>query len=134
MAEKIQAGDGKGDVKRAQSKRARNIKVKIIERQGQTVLVEHDRGAGPHRVFVPADKLEGNDIGEDVLNAGIPYGEDWTTWVDKEHGEAFAAQLCATQIWTKDDLLARSHEVRAALQRIYVNPKLTEMLRRATGG
>lgn len=83
---------------------------------------------------MPAAKLKGNDVGEDVLGAGIPHGEDWTAWVDKDHGEAFSNQLHASQIYTKQDFLALSREVRAALQRIYVNPKMTEMLHRAAGG
>jgi len=93
--------------------------------------VEFDLGDGPRRVFVPADKLKGNDIDEDVLAAGIPYGEDWRTWVDEEHGEAFAAQLYATKIFTKRDFLARSGEVRAALQRCYVNEQFKAMLQKA---
>jgi len=97
-------------------------------------LVEYDLGAGTQRVFVPADKLSGNDIDDDVLAAGIPYGEDWATWVDEAHGEAFAAQLHATGIYTKKDLLARSNEVRAALQRLLVNPLMDELLARAGKG
>ena len=96
--------------------------------------MEYDLGAGRQRVFVPANKLNGNDIDDDVLAAGIPYGEDWTAWVDVAHGEAFAAQLYATGIYTKKDLLTRSNEVRAALQRLLVNPLMDELLARAGRG
>ena len=134
MAKDIQDTDGTSSKASKVSKRPRNIKVGILERQGQTVLVEYDLGAGRQRAFVPANKLSGNDIDEDILAAGIPYGEDWAAWVDEAHGEAFAAQLHATGIYTKKDLLTRSAEVRATLQRLIVNPLMTELLRRAGRG
>ena len=134
MADDIQDENGTGSKASKESKRPRNIKVDILERQDQTALVEYDLGAGRQRVFVPANLLRGNDIDDDVLAAGIPYGEDWMTWIDEAHGEAFAAQLHATGIYTKNDLLTRSNEVRATLQRLLVNPLMTELLKRAGSG
>ena len=134
----VQASDGGRAKDRKAKKRAQPaviknavevVAVKILDRDGESVLVEYQT----QRRYVPAKKLSGNDIELVELERGVRYGEDWTKWDDGPGADAFAAQLYASRIYTKSDLLRNSGEVRAALQRLYVNPVVSEMLKKAAG-
>jgi hypothetical protein len=100
-----------------------------VHREKNAALVEYVEKGSPKRAVVPAEAVAGikeGEIGDDVLEAAIPYGDDFGSLrgvtvdiVDKLHGAG---------IWTKADVLARSQIVRKAVQQALVPPIMTRLL------
>jgi hypothetical protein len=89
----------------AKPKKRKLLKVTVLARQGQSVLVEWTDG-GTRRGYVPADELEDGKVAKDVLEAALPYGVPWGAFVDFSRltPEEFEAKLRAMGIWTIADL------------------------------
>lgn len=103
--------------------------VKVIRREKKAALVEWiDRGKY-HRASVPAREIQDGTVDNDVLEAGIPYGERWRD-VDGVTAE-IEQELYRHGIWTRDDLLANSHQARNAVQKMLVGPVMSALLKKA---
>ena len=132
MDEKIQAKDGAGDGEGGESQRPRPVKkiaVNLVRREGKAALVEWKRGRKVVHTIVPVEAVIDEKVLETDLEAGLPFGEDWTQ-VDGVT-EELAKALHDIDIWTKEDLLARSHLVRDAVIKTYVPPVTRALIEHA---
>jgi len=138
----VQEGNGKGDGEGGESERVRSVKeekpkakpaktiaVKRIHKEGPAVLVEWQDGGKYRRGVVPVEEFKPKGVAEDVLEAALPYGEKWSD----VSGVTVAAEqeLYRAGIWTKDDLLKRSGEIKGILARVYIVPLFIKLLERA---
>lgn len=120
------------------------MKVDVIERRGQAVVVEWMNGDCPCRAIVPHNEARGGKCASEVLERGIPYGDDFAA-ILAEAGlptaEDIACSLHRFNIWSGDDLrrdikvarlaiLTAFGELLAALLR-ETNVKLKEARRNA---
>lgn len=80
--------------------------VRIVEKKGESALVQHESDGKQRRVFVPVAEVVDGKCRSDVLDMGIPYGIDWERRLDLSTitAEVVAARLRHYGIWTMDDL------------------------------
>lgn len=135
----VQEGDGTSDVQSAEGERIRNIKkrrkpisVRPVAREGMAVLVEWVDGGDYWRAIVPENVVTRADSGalevdREELEAGVPVGDDWAQVEGVT--KAVIHELHREGIFTKKDLLQRSHRANAAVMRALVPPLLTRLLR-----
>jgi hypothetical protein len=92
--------------KEEKPKRRKMVQVRVAERKGQSVLVEWLDGKDRRRVFVPANKVEGDKVEDAVLDAGIPYGVPWREFVDMSGitPEMVERELRRRGVWTAADM------------------------------
>ena len=93
--------------------------------------MEWDVKGEPMRVTIPVEVVSGmkqvGTLDKAELDAGMPYGDDFTK-VDGVTPELIA-QLKRNNVWTKEDMLARSHLVRSVIQQVYAVPLMAALLR-----
>jgi hypothetical protein len=130
----VQETDGSGDEERGSKKRTRaveTVKVKVVERWGKAVLLEWHEGGRTRRGSVPASKLQGDECDTETLKAAAPHGEEWEKLgLPALDAEALAEGLRREGVWTKEDFVSNLHLVRAAVQRVYLNPLIAGLTAR----
>ncbi len=89
------------------------MKIKVMAELGRSVLVEWYDGT-TQRTIVPLSTVQGDQIDDGDLAAGVPYGVPWQDTVSPE----LAAELRRVGIWTGRDLAERPQVAAAAIQRI----------------
>jgi predicted flap endonuclease-1-like 5' DNA nuclease len=99
-----------------------------VRREDNAALIEYVEGGKLKRAVLPNKDVEGKqaEIGDDVIESAIPYGDDLGSI--KGVTVALVEQLHARGVWTKADVLARSHLVRQAIQVTLVPPLMTALL------
>jgi hypothetical protein len=97
------------------------MKVRVIQRKGQGVLVEWRDQEGYHRTVVPPSALDGDCCEPQELLMGIPYGEPWAEVVGDIviAGEQIEDELRKHGIWTTEDARRKPNEVVSALMAIH---------------
>ena len=101
-------------------KRVKYTAARLIRSSGKSVLVEWDDGK-LQRGFIPisAYDAEKGRVEENVLNASIPYGVDWSkAEILPIDPEVLDAELKARGIWTKDDLKSNPQLVNVIILRM----------------
>lgn len=98
--------------------------VTVLEIKGTVALVEYLLGAAVQRVYVPVsactDRGDGTVVPLEVLDQGIPYGEQWELLpLGTVGAETIGAELRRRGIWTAADLRRNINGARAALQSAY---------------
>lgn len=108
------------------------MNITIVGTRGKTALVEYvDSGGCPQRVYVPRDKIAGDQCDKTVLAMGVRYGLDFEHLITlKATPKDLARALRARGIWTLGDMEARPNEVLGALQSAY-GVDLSALLRAA---
>jgi hypothetical protein len=108
------------------------MNVTVVGMRGKTALVEYvDSGGCPQRVYIPRDKLAGDQCDKSVLDMGVRYGIDWERAITlKTTTRDLARALRARGFWTLRDMEARPNEVLGALQSAY-GVDLSALLRAA---
>ncbi len=130
MGTKIQESDGSEHEQSRKGKRPRPVVVEVVRREGESVLVKWIERKLYHQASVLASDLHGNKIDKAVLAQAIPYGVDWAGKFSKfPKSRLLANELRRQGIWTADDFKRRITDVRAAIQRIYTNPLVNEMVK-----
>jgi len=85
--------------------------VSVIRVENEAVLVEYaNEDKRPVRCVISKDDLpDDHYVDDEVLDTGIPYGEDWEEIlpVPEFDIEKFADALRNNGIWTKEDLLSK---------------------------
>ncbi len=108
------------DEEPTRKKTPKQIKVKVVQRRGESALVEWLDGEQQQRATVPATAVVHNQVAEDVLLAGVPYGVPWADLVQlTATPDAVQAELYRVGVWTVDDLRRNPQLALGALQRIY---------------
>ena len=83
-------------------KRTKQLPVAIIATDNETALVEYYSSDGLVRVSIPRNKLfDSGKVDEDVLESGIPYGDDFDAVLPKDIIRAFHAN----GLWTYADVM-----------------------------
>lgn len=96
------------------------IKVRVVQRRGESALVEWLDGERQSRAMIPATAVVDDLVAEDVLAAGIPYGVPWGELVQlTATPDAVQAELYRVGVWTVDDLRQNPQLALGALQRVY---------------
>ena len=98
-------------------RKKQHIIIDIIERKGQSALVEWPQGGDLRRAYVPASKIKDAKCDEDVLNAGLPFGVPWEELIDASGltPGAIAMELRRRGIWTSADIERNPKGVRRAV-------------------
>jgi hypothetical protein len=130
----VQETDGNGDEEGRSEKRSRTVKKKTvplvptkrIHQDGDAVLVEWHDGTNLRRGIIPIEARKSNDVAQDVLEAALDWGDDFTQ-VEGVTNE-LAAALHNSGIWTAADFLQKSHLARGAIQQVYAVPLLQRLL------
>lgn len=108
-------------------RRRKLIDVKVIRQEGPANLVEWLEGDHLKRVVVPVEAvLDGPKVDRAELDKGIEYGSDWTSVPGVD--DRLVQELHRIGVWTKADLLAKSHLVRKAVQQAYVVPLVQALI------
>lgn len=109
-----------------------NTRVNIILKKNQVALVEY-RTDKLKRVSVPVSVIQNGMVDLDILEMGIPYGENWTnlitlsaTSLDLEN------ELHEMGIWTAQQVIENPNRVLNALMAVY-QIELSTILRIAKG-
>lgn len=102
------------------AKKPKLIKVRVVQRRGESALVEWLDGAQQCRAMVPVTAVSDGAVAEDVLTAGIPYGVQWSELVTmRGTPEQLQTELYRVGVWTVDDLRQNPQLALGALQRVY---------------
>ena len=91
------------------------MKVQIIARDGDAVLVEYEQDGKPRRVVVPKDVVHGTQVSKENLDASIEYGVGLNIVLEFPTAAQFIEKLNARGVWTNEDLLQNMATVRAIL-------------------
>lgn len=89
------------------------MRIKVMAELGKAALVEWYDGT-TQRAIVPLAAVQGDQIDDGDLAAGVPYGVPWQDHVSAE----LAAELRRVGIWTGRDLAERPQLAAAAIQRV----------------
>jgi len=89
------------------------MKVKIVETQGQSALVQYEDGDTLHRRYVPVKEIKRGKVEDEVLAAGIQYGIDWESRLDLSGLTPLAVDRALKEkgIWTTEDLFAKDRAI-----------------------
>lgn len=97
--------------------------VNIVERVGQSLVVQWNDDEGIHRSIIPEELVNGNVVDKKSLSMAIPYGVDWANVFDEIMNEVtpevVATELRKRGIWTVEDLLSNSQAALGAIQEAY---------------
>jgi len=97
------------------------MQVTIIQPKGSAALVEWVDHGCIYRCIVPRDEIgENGSVSQDVLDAGISYGTQWSA-VEPEivTGEMIEQALRRAGIWTFEDLQKHAQAAVGAIQSAY---------------
>lgn len=96
-------------------------KVKVLNDQGKTALVEWFEGEQVKRGFIPSKQLsEDGEVSIKVLGAASPYGIPWARVAKLQATpEGLEQALHAAGIWTAEDLRTKPMVALGAIQRAY---------------
>lgn len=95
--------------------------VKVLNREGASVLVEWNDGE-IHRAYIPVTALKENGtVHKSTLEAGIPYGLEWEDIIGelKATPVEVGRKLRAAGIWTANDLFKNGNAALGAIQAAY---------------
>lgn len=102
------------------AKKPKQVQVRVIQRRGESALVEWLDGELQNRAMIPVTAVVDGHVAEDVLNAGVPYGVPWAELVQlTATAEAVQAELYRVGVWTVVDLRQKPQLALGALQRVY---------------
>lgn len=87
------------------------MKVRIIEQQGQSALVQYEDGGTLHRRYIPAEEIKRGKVEDEVLEAGIQYGIEWAERLDLPTPVEVDRALKEKGIWTEEDLFAKDRAI-----------------------
>jgi hypothetical protein len=91
------------------------MKVKLIKQHGQAAIVEYQNEIGIQRVVVPMGTIVNGEVDDAMLEAGIPYGEPWSSAIQVHTTpETIETELHRRGIWTIEDARADPLKVREA--------------------
>jgi hypothetical protein len=95
-------------------RKARAVTVRVVTQKGKSALVEWAEGGDLRRAFVPADRVEGDRVDAETLEASIPYGVPWAELVDLSAAtpENFQAEMHRHGVWTVADLESKPKVIR----------------------
>lgn len=131
MDAEVQEGDGTGDVGRPKGKRARYLRVRVVERRGESVVVERVMDDVPWRGVLPKDALRTDGrVAKPDLDAAIPYGVPWEEF---DFRTPTARELCTALrkrgIWTYEDLTRRPQTARKAILSLVMGASWADIVR-----
>ncbi len=89
------------------------IKVKTVISEGERALVEYYGAGDLHRVSIPADQIEDDEVSQKTLSSGIEYGIDWEDAFPGLPGLNW--EMHRRGIWTTDDARADITNLRKAV-------------------
>ena len=94
------------------------VAVKVLKTEGASSLVEWVADGAAQRVFVPAAKVKGGVVAENVLSKGVPYGVPWgdIKLPALDIAAALEKALHNAGIWTAEDLSKNQRAARGAVQ------------------
>jgi hypothetical protein len=95
------------------------MKIRIIKRQGKSVLVEWRTADSVKRGFVPSVDVHGMQVSRENLEKAIPHGDNFAA-LDMQFPDAdeFTKMLHEVGVWTKRDMRANMATVRGVVQRV----------------
>jgi hypothetical protein len=96
--------------------KSKAVLVTVIERKGESALVEWIINGIPRRAFIPAVEIIEDQAPVDVLEAGVPYGVDWENITLEASAAALAINLHRNNIWTGADLAANVQTAYGCIQ------------------
>lgn len=101
-------------------KTPKQIKVRVVQRRGESALVEWLDGEQQQRATIPVTAVVDNQVANEVLLAGVPYGVPWAELVQlTATPAAVQAELYRVGVWSVDALRRNPQLALGALQRVY---------------
>lgn len=95
------------------------VLVNVIERKGESALVEWIVSGIPRRAFIPAAEIVEDMAPAEALEAGVPYGVDWENVKLEASAATLAINLRRNNIWTSADLAANVQTAYGCIQATY---------------
>ena len=102
-------------------------KVQVIQRTGESVLVEYQADGGYQRVFIPVLELGDGYALDDVLAQAIEYGFPWGECDLTLDPDKFTTEMRNAGIWTAEDALKNPQGLFTALNATF-SPIVSEIL------
>ena len=102
------------------------VPVTLVYAEGKAALVQWVERGKMKRAIVPAGAVKDGEIDAVELEAGLPYGEDWTQV--KGVNAAVAEELRKRGVWTKEDALSNGRYVHDAVIVGLVPPTLQAIM------
>jgi len=103
-----------------EEKKPKKIKVSVIRRMGETILVEWMEGKRRKRGFIPTSKLDDDKVDEKEIAMARPYGIPFADVIQlKATSQQLEDKLYDNGIWTLEDLTANSRILPGILQSVY---------------
>lgn len=96
------------------------VEVRVISKNAGAALVEYyEKASGSHRVIIPGELVQEGKAPLEELEAGAPYGIDWTAVKVKPFSAVELERALHDEgIWTKEDLLQKRVVVLTTINRI----------------
>lgn len=96
------------------------IDVKVIKERGQSALVEYIEYNKTKRVTVAARDVVDDQVSEEAIELGIPYGVEWSKFVALQATpDDLEKNLRQVGIWTAEDALQNADKLLNALMKTY---------------
>ena len=98
--------------KHVEPKKAKMVSVRLVANVGPSALVEWEDKEGFHRVTIPRVEIKDGKADALTLDAGIPYGFDWSLVELKPLDMVeLKYELNKRDIWTADDIRSKPAQV-----------------------
>ena len=108
----------KSDENSEERKPTVTVKVKVLDIANGTALVEWIKDSVIFRAYLPAKKLNGDEVGEDELKKSVPYGDDLKVAFMPIDPAVLERELNKRGIWTIDDVEQNSVMVHGLIMRL----------------
>lgn len=96
------------------------MKIKVISKRKDSVLVEFRKGDRLQRAYVPFTDIKDGEVSEYKLKLGIPYGVEWAKYITLQATpQDLEDNLRNAGIWTAQDALQNPRIVIGVLQKTY---------------
>ena len=108
------------------------VKVKVLDIANGTALIEWIKNSVIFRAYLPAKKMNGDEVGEDELKKSVPYGDNLKAQFAPIDPAVLEQELNKRGIWTIADVEQNSVMVHGLIMRLS-QYHVTEYLKKLRG-
>jgi hypothetical protein len=102
------------------TKQPKLIPVRVVSQTGASATVEWFVKGAVKRGTLPIEKVTGDKLDQELLDAAVPYGIPWAEMAIKSYtGEQFQDAMYKADLWTDEQVRKNAQKVIGVLQELY---------------
>lgn len=109
------------------TKKITRTRVTVIQRTGESALVQYQLDGAEKRVFIPASELGNGYVLDNVLAQAVEYGYPWQECNLVLDAQRFETEMRNAGLWTAEDVLKNPQGLFTALNVTFA-PVISEIL------